>query len=63
MDPAHSRKMVARLQSVGANALLRTSRSNRVQAGSKLEEQIDEAVDQYVFLFSTLGVKYRPVAK
>jgi prolyl oligopeptidase len=62
VDPMHSRKMVARLQSAGAVALLRTS-SNTGHLRSPLKEQIAESVDSYAFMMQQLGVRYRPVPK
>jgi prolyl oligopeptidase PreP (S9A serine peptidase family) len=52
---------VARLQAVGAVALLRTS-SNTGHLGRPLKERIAQAVDAYGFLMQQLGVSYRPVA-
>jgi len=63
VDPMHSRKMVARLQEVGATALLRTSGSTGHGGGTPLKEKIAEDVDVYTFLFSELGVTYRPVVE
>jgi prolyl oligopeptidase len=61
VDPMHSRKMVARLQAVGAVALLRTS-SNTGHLGRPLKERIAQAVDAYGFMMQQLGMTYRPVA-
>jgi prolyl oligopeptidase len=59
VDPLHSRKMVARLQAVGANALLRTSGGTGHGGGTPLSARIAEAVDVHAFLFHELGVTYR----
>jgi prolyl oligopeptidase len=63
VDPMQSRKMTARLQAAGCDALLRTSASSGHGIGSSLAQRIEEDVDRFAFLFDTLGVKYRPVAK
>ncbi len=63
VDPANSRKMVARLQvatSSGRPVLLRTS-SNTGHIGTPLDERIAEEADVYAFLFHELGVTYKPV--
>jgi prolyl oligopeptidase PreP (S9A serine peptidase family) len=57
-----SRKMTARLQSVGATCLLRTSANSGHGIGSSLRERIEEAVDVDAWLLDQLGVEYRPVA-
>jgi prolyl oligopeptidase len=62
VDPMHSRKMVAKLQTVGGTAYLRTSGSTGHGGGTPLSEQISEEVDVYSFLFHELGVTYLPVA-
>ena len=59
VDPMQSRKMTARLQAVGANALLRTSASTGHGAGTPLNARIEEMVDVYAFLFDQLGVKVK----
>jgi prolyl oligopeptidase len=64
VDPANSRKMVARLQAATASklpVLLRTS-SSTGHIGTPLDERIAEDADVYAFLFHELGVKYTPVA-
>jgi len=61
VDPMQSRKMTARLQAVGATCLLRTSANSGHGFGSSLGERIEQAVDVDSFLFSELGVDYRPV--
>ena len=60
VDPMQSRKMTARLQSVGATCLLRTSANSGHGIGSSLQEQIEEAVDVDAFLFDQLGIDFRP---
>jgi prolyl oligopeptidase len=62
VDPMQSRKMTARLQSVGATCLLRTSANSGHGIGSSLRERIEEAVDVDAWLLDQLGVEYRPVA-
>lgn len=57
VDPMQSRKMTARLQSVGANVLLRTSSNSGHGSGTALNERIEQAVDVYAFLCDQLGVK------
>jgi prolyl oligopeptidase len=64
VDPANSRKMVARLQaatSPGSPVLLRTT-SSTGHIGTPLDERIAEGADVYAFLFHELGVTYAPVA-
>ncbi|MBE2216108.1 MAG: S9 family peptidase [Opitutaceae bacterium] len=62
VDPMHSRKMTARLQAAGATCLLRTSANSGHGIGTALSARIEETVDVDAFLFSQLGVDYRPVA-
>src|SRR5262245_43564697 len=60
INPAHSRKMVARLQSATSSrqpVLLRTSSSGH-GIGTALSEQIQELADVYSFLFDQLGLEY-----
>jgi prolyl oligopeptidase len=62
VDPWHSRKMVARLQTANAAKtpiLLRTNESGH-GIGTSLDERISELADVYAFLFDTLGLKYVP---
>ena len=62
VNPADSRKMVARLQaasSSGLPILLRTSASSG-HGSSTLSEGIKEQADVLTFLFQTLGVNYQP---
>ncbi|MFN0131731.1 MAG: prolyl oligopeptidase family serine peptidase [Phycisphaerales bacterium] len=61
VDPMQSRKMTARLQAVGAEALLRTSSNSGHGMGTALSERIEQAVDVNAFLFSRLGVEYKAV--
>lgn len=64
VDPMQSRKMTARLQSVGATCLLRTSANSGHGMGSSLHEQIEEIVDIDAFILDQLGVHYRnPTAR
>jgi prolyl oligopeptidase len=63
VDPMQSRKMTARLQAAGASCLLRTSANSGHGMGSSLSQRIEESVDVDAFLFSQLGVEYRPVKK
>jgi prolyl oligopeptidase len=64
VDPLHSRKMIARLQEAGAEAVLRTSSTTGHGGGTPLKDQIAQAVDSYGYMMHALGVKYRaPKAK
>jgi prolyl oligopeptidase len=55
VDPMHSRKMTARLQAAGApEVLLRTSATSGHGGGTPLDEQIEQEVDIYSFLFDAL---------
>jgi prolyl oligopeptidase len=59
VDPANSRKMVARLQAVSRSKgpiLLRTSGNAGHGIGSSLSESLSQRVDAYSFLFDQLGV-------
>jgi prolyl oligopeptidase len=61
VNPAHSRKMTARLQTAsgsGRLVLLRTSASAGHGLGTGLNEQIVERADIYAFLFDQLGMQY-----
>lgn len=62
VDPMQSRKMTARLQaaSPGSKTLLRTSANAGHGIGSSLAQRIEQNVDVYSFLFSELGVAYKP---
>jgi prolyl oligopeptidase len=59
VDPANSRKMVARLQAAHSKGpiLLRTSSNAGHGIGSSLSESISQMTDAYTFLFDQLGVK------
>jgi prolyl oligopeptidase len=64
VDPAHSRKMAARLQaatSSGRPVLLLVKFDTGHGIGDSLSDAIEEAADVYAFLFKELGMKYRPV--
>jgi prolyl oligopeptidase len=59
VDPFHSRKMVARLQTAGAAGaphLLRVSGDTGHGIGTPLDAEIEEYTDVYGFLFRELGV-------
>jgi len=61
VNPAHSRKMTARLQAATASqrpVLLRTSSSTGHGAGTALSERIRQLADVYSFLFDQLGIEY-----
>jgi prolyl oligopeptidase len=61
VNPAHSRKMVARLQaatSSGLPVLLRTSTNTGHGMGTSLNERIAEDTDVFAFLFGQLGMTY-----
>ncbi len=60
VDPMHARKMAARLQaatSSGMPVLLRTEVKAGHGAGKPLSKRIDEAVDQWAFIFWQLGME------
>ncbi len=56
VDPMQSRKMTARLQAAGADALLRTSANSGHGGGTALSERIEQQVDVASWLFDRLGV-------
>ncbi len=61
VNPAHSRKMVARLQQATASKnaiLLRTSSNSGHGIGTALNEQIQQLADVYAFLCDQLGIDY-----
>ena len=62
VNPAHSRKMVARLQAAtakgGGPILLRTSAHSGHGIGTPLNERQEQQADVYAFLFDTLGLEY-----
>ena len=64
VNPAHSRKMTARLQGATASkrpVLLRTSGSTGHGIGTPLDERIEELADVYSFLLDQLGIFYSEV--
>jgi prolyl oligopeptidase len=64
VNPAHSRKMTARLQAAGNGkrlVLLRTSGTTGHGIGTPLDEQIAQMADSYAFLFEQLGWFYSEV--
>ena len=66
VNPAHSRKMTARLQAATASPrpiFLRTSAGAGHGIGSSLNEQIEQQADLYAFLFDQLGIEYRPATR
>jgi prolyl oligopeptidase len=59
VDPAHSRKFVARLQGAGATAYLRTSaNAGHGGIGAAESERVAWAADSWAFFFDQLGVKW-----
>jgi prolyl oligopeptidase len=62
VDPFHSRKMVARLQSSGTKqpVLLRTADTGH-GIGTPLAERIAQTVDTHAFLFQQLGMQVKSV--
>ncbi len=61
VNPAHSRKMTARLQAATSSkrpVLLRTSSSSGHGIGTALDERIQELADVYSFLIAQLGIDY-----
>jgi prolyl oligopeptidase len=66
VNPAHSRKMAARLQAATASnrpVLLRTSGSSGHGIGTALSERVAQLVDVYAFIFDQLGIDYSQVAR
>jgi len=64
VNPANSRKMTARLQaatSSGRPILLRQSSSSGHGIGTAFSEQVEQDADVFAFLFSQLGIDYKPV--
>jgi len=62
VDPMHSRKMTAALQYENSSdkpILLRTSGNTGHGSGTPLNEAISQQVDRLVFLFNSLGMKYK----
>ena len=63
VNPAHSRKMIARLQAATGSAhpiLLRTTATAGHGMGSSLKDRVAEQTDIYAFLFQELGVDTAP---
>jgi alkaline phosphatase D len=61
VNPAHSRKMTARVQAATSSrkpVLLRTSANTGHGVGTPLSARVQELVDVYSFLFDQLGVDY-----
>ena len=61
VNPAHSRKMIARLQAATASKnpiLLRTSASSGHGAGTGLQERLGQIADIQAFLMEQLGMDY-----
>jgi prolyl oligopeptidase len=66
VNPAHSRKMAARLQAANGSknpVLLRTSSSSGHGIGTALSEHVAQLVDVYSFLFQQLGFDYSLIAR
>ncbi len=66
VNPGHSRKMAARLQTATASrrpVLLRTSATSGHGLGTPLDERVAQRVDRYSFLFEQLGVAYSEIAR
>jgi prolyl oligopeptidase len=63
VNPAHSRKMTARLQAATSSnrpILLRTTATAGHGMGSSLRDRVAEQADIYAFLFEELGVDTAP---
>lgn len=66
VNPAHSRKMIARLQAATASKnpiLLRTSASSGHGAGTGLQERLGQIADVQAFLMEQLGMDYSLVER
>jgi prolyl oligopeptidase len=66
VNPAHSRKMTARLQDATASkepVLLRTSSASGHGMGTALNERVEQLADIYSFLLEQLGVDYSQVER
>lgn len=66
VNPAHSRKMTARLQAASESklpVLLRTSSSSGHGIGTALNERIAQRSDVYAFLLNQLGVDYSLISR
>jgi prolyl oligopeptidase len=61
VNPMHSRKLAARLQAAGApTVLLRTSATSGHGLDTSLDEQIEQRVDVFAFLFDQLRMTEPP---
>ena len=66
VNPAHSRKMTARLQAASSSlqpVLLRTSAHSGHGMGTSLDERIAQQVDVYSYLFQQLSVEHSSIAR
>lgn len=66
VDPANSRKMIARLQAASSSnlpLLLRTDSHAGHGIGTSLSTKAEQTADLYAFLFDQLKVDYKPVAE
>ncbi len=66
VNPAHSRKMTARLQAATKSkqpVLLRTSSKSGHGLGTALNERVAQLVDVYSFLMEQLGIEYSQVSR
>ena len=66
VNPAHSRKMTARLQEASASkqpVLLRTSSTSGHGMGTALNERVEQLADVYAFLLERLGVDFSQVSR
>jgi phosphodiesterase/alkaline phosphatase D-like protein len=66
VNPAHSRKMLARLQAASSSKrpmLLRTSSSSGHGIGTALDERVEQLADVFAFLIDQLGVDYSLVER
>lgn len=66
VNPAHSRKMAARLQAATASqhpVLLRTSSTSGHGIGTSLNERVEQLADVYSFLLEQLGIDYSQVER
>ncbi|MEI6605171.1 MAG: prolyl oligopeptidase family serine peptidase, partial [Verrucomicrobiota bacterium] len=66
VNPAHSRKMCARLQAASSSqrpVLIRLSAASGHGMGTSLTERIAEKSDVLAFLFEQLGMQPIPAAK
>jgi prolyl oligopeptidase len=64
-DPAHSRKMAARLQAAAApgRSVLLQINADSGHGASSLSQAVDQQADVYAFLFGQLAVDYRAAAR